>query len=381
MSIKTNHSLESLTPESGVLKIDASGAVALPVGPESDRPVVSAAGYIRFATDITTPEYYDGAVWQTVSNKEYVDNSVGNAGSSLSDVIANLGLDDLVDVDVTNKTNGQVLAYDLTLGQFTPQTQGLFVTTKTFVADGVTSSFDLQLNASSAQNLVVSVNGIQQEPFYSFNLIENHIVSFDEVPEAGDRIQVKVLKSNATTDRPRPRITAVSYSQIDKYTTITIVATDLTYGTGAKIGGQSITRIDYPTANTLQLMIETSSIVGPLWSSSQDLTLVDTSGNEFVFTNLINVGASKPYWTDSNSYIGSYSGGDTINFTLGVNNATSLILSPAYAGETAITWLSVSGSGIVGTAPTNSSPSRYEIKVTASNGSVDITKNYWLLVI
>jgi hypothetical protein len=381
MSIKTNHSLESLTPESGVLKIEASGAVALPVGPSADRPVVSAAGYIRFATEITTPEYYDGEVWQTVSNKEYVDNSVGNAGSSLSDVIANLGLDDLVDVDVTNKTNGQVLAYDLTLGQFTPQTQGLFVTTKTFVADGVTSSFDLQLNASSAQNLVVSVNGIQQEPFYSFNLIENHIVSFDEVPEAGDRIQVKVLKSNATTDRPRPRITAVSYSQIDKYTTITIVATDLTYGTGAKIGGQSITRIDYPTANTLQLMIETSSIVGPLWSSSQDLTLVDTSGNEFVFTNLINVGASKPYWTDSNSYIGSYSGGDTINFTLGVNNATSLILSPAYAGETAITWLSVSGSGIVGTAPTNSSPSRYEIKVTASNGSVDITKNYWLLVI
>lgn len=381
MSIKTNHSLESLTPESGVLKIEASGAVALPVGPSTDRPVVSAAGYIRFATEITTPEYYDGEVWQTVSNKEYVDNSVGNAGSSLSDVIANLGLDDLVDVDVTNKTNGQVLAYDLTLGQFTPQTQGLFVTTKTFVADGVTSSFDLQLNASSAQNLVVSVNGIQQEPFYSFNLIENHIVSFDEVPEAGDRIQVKVLKSNATTDRPRPRITAVSYSQIDKYTTITIVATDLTYGTGAKIGGQSITRIDYPTANTLQLMIETSSIVGPLWSSSQDLTLVDTSGNEFVFTNLINVGASKPYWTDSNSYIGSYSGGDTINFTLGVNNATSLILSPAYAGETAITWLSVSGSGIVGTAPTNSSPSRYEIKVTASNGSVDITKNYWLLVI
>jgi len=299
MSIKTNHSLESLTPESGVLKIEASGAVALPVGPSADRPVVSAAGYIRFATEITTPEYYDGEVWQTVSNKEYVDSRVGNAGSSLSDVIANLGLDDLVDVDVTNKTNGQVLAYDLTLGQFTPQTQGLFVTTKTFVANGVTSSFDLQLNASSAQNLVVSVNGIQQEPFYSFNLIENHIVSFDEVPESGDRIQVKVLKSNATTDRPRPRISAVSYSQIDKYTTITIVATDLTYGTGAKIGGQSITRIDYPTVNTLQLMIETSNIVGPLWSSCQDLTLVDTSGNEFVFTNLINVGTSKPYWTDS----------------------------------------------------------------------------------
>jgi hypothetical protein len=131
----------------------------------------------------------------------------------------------------------------------------------------------------------------------------------------------------------------------------------------------------------MQLMVETSSIVGPAWSVPQDLTLVDTSGNEFVFTNLINLGPSKPYWTNSNSYIGSFSSGDTINFTLGVNNATSITIQPANAGESAISWLTVSGNSIVGTAPQNSSPSRYEIKVTASNGSVDITKNYWLLVI
>jgi hypothetical protein len=131
----------------------------------------------------------------------------------------------------------------------------------------------------------------------------------------------------------------------------------------------------------MQLMIETTRVVGPLWSYPQDLTLVDTSGNEFVFTNLINFGQSKPYWTDSNSYIGSFSGGDTINFTLGVNNATSITIQPANAGESAISWLTVSGNNIVGTAPQNSSPSRYEIKVTAGNGSVDITKNYSLLVI
>jgi hypothetical protein len=131
----------------------------------------------------------------------------------------------------------------------------------------------------------------------------------------------------------------------------------------------------------MQLMVETSQIVGSSWSYPQDLTLVDTSGNEFVFTNLINIGTAKPYWTNSNSYIGSFLGGDTINFTLGVNNAASITIEPANAGESAISWLSVSGTSIVGTAPQNSSPSRYEIKVTASNGSVDITKNHWLLVI
>jgi hypothetical protein len=381
MSIKTNHPEESLTPSTGVLKVKASGAIGLPIGPSADRPVVSAAGYIRFADDIAKPEYFDGTNWQTITDKEYVDSRVGSSGANLGDKIANLKLDDLTDVMINGPTDGQVIAYDLPLGQFRPQTQSLAVTTRTFIADGIQTSFDLLVTASTVQNLVVSVNGIQQEPFYSFNLVNSHIVLFDEAPDAGDRVQVKILKSNATTDRPRPRVIGVSYSNIDKYTTITIVATDLTYGTGAKIGGQAITRIDYPTANTMQLMIETNRIAGPLWSYPQDLILVDTSGNEFVFTNLINYGLSKPYWTDSNSYIGSFSGGNTINFTLGVDNATSITLSPAYAGETAISWLSVSGSSIVGTAPQNSSPSRYEIKVIASNGSVDITKNYWLLVI
>jgi hypothetical protein len=111
------------------------------------------------------------------------------------------------------------------------------------------------------------------------------------------------------------------------------------------------------------------------------LTLIDTSGNEYTYTNLINFGSAKPQWTDSNSYIGRFRGGDSIDFELAVNNATSITISPAYAGETLISWLTINGSSIVGTAPTNSTPSRYEITVTASNGSVDITKNYWLLVI
>jgi len=128
-------------------------------------------------------------------------------------------------------------------------------------------------------------------------------------------------------------------------------------------------------------MVETSRMSGMLWQYPQDLTLVDTSGNEFTFPNLINYGASRPQWTESNSYIGSFKGGTIINHALKLNNFVSATINPAYAGETAIPWLSISGSNIVGTTPINSSPSRYEISVTASNGSVDITKNFWLLVI
>ena len=182
--------------------------------------------------------------------------------------------------------------------------------------------------------------------------------------------------------RPRPRITDISYGELSNHATITITTTDTTYGTGVKIGDKKITRIDYISANQLQVMVEKSLMSSNFWDTPQDLTLIDTSSNEYVFPNLINYNSTdKPYFTNSNGYIGTFSGGDSINFTIPVNNAVTITINPAYAGESAISWLSISGSNIVGTAPNNSNPSRYEILVTASNGNVDITKNYWLLVV
>lgn len=384
MAIKTNHTADSLTPESGVLKISSTGAIALPAGQDSERPVINAAGYVRFASQVASPEYYDGAAWQLLTSKEYVDSRIGtSSGQSIADVIAALSLNDLTDVALSGTSDNQLLSYDVSRGQFVNKTQALSIITRTFISNGQSMTFDIITNVSSVQNLVVSINGIQQEPFYSFTLVNGHIVQFDEAPEAGDRIQVKILNATVATDRPRPRIINVSYGSLSGYATITITATDIARGTGARIGLQAMTRIDYPSENTMQLMIENSRLASPIWSAAQNLTLVDTSGNEFTYEKIINfnVNESKPYWTNSNSYIGTFSGGDTINFALSVNNATSYTISPAYAGETAISWLTISNNSIVGTAPQNSTPSRYEISVTASNGSVNITKNFWLLVV
>jgi hypothetical protein len=383
MSIKVNHSKETLTPESGVITINATGALKLPAGDLTNRPASATAGLIRYVgdSDIANPEYFDGSNWQLIVNKDYVDTQISTSDSSLTNVINNLQLNDLTDVTVTSPTTGQVLVYDSTIGQFRSQTNALTPITRLFTGDGTTLEFDIQNTVSGPNNLVVSINGINQEPYYSYTVVNGNLVTFDEAPEVGDRIQVRILRSSTTSDRPRPKVTSISYSAIGNYTTISIVASDITYGTGAKIGSRHITRIDYPSDNILQLMIETSRISGPFWSNPQDLTLIDTSGNEYTYTNLINFGSTKPQWTDSNTYIGRFMGGDSINFELAVNNATSITISPAYAGESPVSWLTVSGSSIVGTAPNNSTPSRYEITVTASNGSVDITKNYWLLVI
>ena len=381
MAIKTNHTQDSLVPESGVLKVEAKGAVALPAGDDLERPVISAAGYVRFASSESAPEYYDGGAWQLITSRSYVDSRIGNTGQSIADIIAELSLQDLTDVSLNGPTNNQLLSYDIALGQFTNKTQALSIITRLFQGDGIAITFDILTSVGSIQNLVVSINGIQQEPFYSYTLVDGHIVAFDEAPESGDRIQIKILNSTVSTDRARPRIINITYGAVAQYTTITIVATDITYGTGAKIGGQPITRIDYPGTNAIQLMIENSRMSGMLWQYPQNLTLVDTSGNEFIFPDLIYYGSTNPKWTNSNSFIGSFSSGDTINFELGVSNATGFSINPAYAGESAIGWLSISGNSIVGTAPQNSSPSRYEIVVTASNGIVNITKNFWLLVI
>ena len=380
MAIKLNHSTETLTPESGVLEINSQGALRLPSGDTNQRPT-GTEGQIRYSNDLFNPEFFDGTNWRLLTNKDYVDNQISQTDTNLSTIITNLKLNDLADVTVTSPATGEVLVYDTTLGQFRTQINTLSPLTRTFTGDGETLEFDIQTSVSSPHLLVVSVNGITQEPYYSYNIVNGTTLTFDESPELGDRIQVRILRSNTTSDRPRPKITNISYSTIGIYTTISVVCLDIAYGTGAKIGDQAITRIDYPSENILQLMVETSQINGALWTTPQDLTLVDVSGNEYVYKNLINYGASKPQFSDSTSYIGRFRAGDSINFLLGVNNTTSITIQPANAGESAISWLAVSGTSIVGTAPNNSSPSRYEITVVASDGLVNITKNYWLLVI
>jgi len=381
MSIKTNHSTESLQPASGVLKIDATGALALPKGLQASRPGSAVAGHLRFSTTLTQPEYYDGTNWSTIVSKSYIDgrdNFVLAQVSAAQTDLENLSLDSLTDVTIlSTPTEGQQLIYDSILSQFRPSTVALAPITRSFVADGSTMEFDIIDSVPSPNNLVVVINGIAQQPFYSYNVVDGNRLIFDEPPENNDLIEVRILKGSATTDRPRPVISDISYSSsLDYPKIVSITATDVAYGTGAKINGVVISRIDYPTPNVLQLMIEY-----PFSTGQYDLTLVDMSGNEIIYPGAIKFGSGVPQWTDTLTYIGNFSSGDSINFPVGVNNATSLSIDAAAAGDTVLSWLSVSGMSIVGTAPANSSPSRYEFKVIAANGLVQITRNYWLVVI
>ena len=337
---------------------------------------INAEALARTTADNTLQDNIDAEATTRAIEDQNVRDYVDSLIDQTSNTIENLSLDDLTDVQVTAApTEGQSLVFDSTIGLFRPQTNALAPITRSFIGDGITMQFDIIDSVPSPNNLVVVVNGIAQQPFYSYTVVSGNQLLFDEAPEANDIIEVRVLKGSATTDRPRPVISNISYSTIASFTTVTFNATDITYGTGAKIGNIAIQRIDYPTPNSMQLMFEHS-----FTSGQYDLTLVDTAGNETVYPNLIRVGGGAE-WTNSVQFIGSFSGGDSINFAVGVNSGSTLTLGAVASGETVPTWLSVSGLNIVGTAPVNSSPTRYEFKVTATNGSVNITRHYWLVVV
>jgi hypothetical protein len=47
----------------GILDINYTGAIQLPTGNTAARPATPAVGYMRFNTDSTVVEYYNGTAW------------------------------------------------------------------------------------------------------------------------------------------------------------------------------------------------------------------------------------------------------------------------------------------------------------------------------
>ncbi|MDB2315346.1 hypothetical protein N9V27_00045 [bacterium] len=330
----------------------------------------------NLATEVTDRTNADTTLQNNIDAEETA-RIAGDAG--LQTTIDNLELSDLTDVTNTSPTDGQMLGYDGTTGNFRPQTVALAPVNKNYVGDGTTLQFDLGQDVPSPNNLVVVVDGIAQKPLYSYVVTNGDKLVFDEAPESGSIVEVRILVGQSTTDRPRPKISNIAYSETAApvFNLITFNVTEMTYGFGAKIGTVPIAHIEYPSAGSMQLK------TAETFTGNQSITLIDNSGNEFVFEDAFAEpdGTSNPLWTDARKFIGTFSAGDSINYAIGVNSTSTLTLGATSSQETAPTWLSVSGLTLVGTAPTLSSPCRYEFQIIATIGSKSISRNYWLVVI
>jgi hypothetical protein len=121
-------------------KFTGTTGVVLPVGNNSNRPA-GTAGQIRFNTDISVIEFYNGSSW----------------------------------IPVTNSINDQ---------QISP--------------DGVTQSFTLS-QSSTAAGLIVSINGTIQNPGIAYTVVGDQI-AFAEIPQASDYIDIRFIASAVTSN-------------------------------------------------------------------------------------------------------------------------------------------------------------------------------------
>lgn len=128
-----NGNLTITVPTNQVAIISSDQAVKLPSGTSSARPT-GVAGYIRYNSDTTNVEYYDGSSWVTVTNK---------------------------------------------------------VSSQTFSGDGVNATYTLS-QASTVQNLLVSVNGTLQQPTTSYTVSGDQI-TFTEVLLTSDVVDIRYL--------------------------------------------------------------------------------------------------------------------------------------------------------------------------------------------
>ena len=136
-STKTNANINLVPNGVGIIKIDASSALRIPVGTSSDRPLVSSAGMLRFSTGTSKLEFHDGTGWITI------------------------------------------------------QSTTTSVTTDTFTGDGSTLNFTLSQSATTA-SVIVSINGTGQKPFTAYT-VSGTTLTFTEAPSLTDVIEARTI--------------------------------------------------------------------------------------------------------------------------------------------------------------------------------------------
>lgn len=126
-----------------LVKFDSVSAFVIPAGTTSQRPEVPAevgnAGYLRYNTD-------KGAIeWWNIATESWI------SGQSI-------------------------------------------ILQETIEPDGVSPSFSLS-NEATTTSILVNINGTVQQPFSAYNVIDNYTLTFAEVPETTDIIEIRYLST------------------------------------------------------------------------------------------------------------------------------------------------------------------------------------------
>jgi hypothetical protein len=141
-SNQTNGNIMIDAPGTGIVQFVGQDAIGLPAGNVIARPSSPYTGYIRFNTEISDIEYWNGTTWTTPA-----------AGVISSDTIN---------------------------------------------PDGVANVFVLSSN-SSTLGVMVSINGTLQQPYTSYTIVNNNQIQFTEIPLTTDIVEVRHIVPGTQT--------------------------------------------------------------------------------------------------------------------------------------------------------------------------------------
>jgi hypothetical protein len=141
-SSEANGNIMISAPGTGIVQFVGQDAIGIPAGNDSTRPSDPYVGYLRFNTDRSDIEYWNGTIWSTPA-----------AGVISSDTIN---------------------------------------------PDGVANTFALSSN-SSTLGVMVSINGTLQQPTTAYTIINNNQIQFTEIPLTTDTIEVRRIVPGTQT--------------------------------------------------------------------------------------------------------------------------------------------------------------------------------------
>mgnify|MGYP006078254917 FL=1 len=146
LSTPTNSHLIFDPQGTGIVKIDSTGSLLLPVGTTAQRPGSPVEGEIRYNSTLDVVEVFTNSTWEEV-------------GDSVSATLTN----------------------------------------ETFNGDGSDTTFTLG-NSASTNTVFVSLNGVVQVPTTDYS-VSGTTLTFTTAPVVGDKINVKTFSSITNLDR------------------------------------------------------------------------------------------------------------------------------------------------------------------------------------
>ena len=130
-----------LDAEDGVVVIAGTSGFEVPVGNTSQRPATVNEGTVRWNSEDSVLEVYDGTIWGTVGKASVIADE--------------------------------------------------------FNGDGSTISFTLSEDATT-ENVIVTLNGVVQLPTTTYT-VSGNVITFTDAPETGDKIDIRLLQTLAGT--------------------------------------------------------------------------------------------------------------------------------------------------------------------------------------